>query len=909
MASVASAAAIGPCPKYRAFLLDICDRLAASPNQRATLSSLEELVSKHESAQSTLGGVQGLAVDFPKCVRVSGKDAILIARPVTVPDLVSDRALHLRRHALRLLFAYHGNRVNTVVPKDVVAVIVARHAEVFGGLQGLAKIVEVYPQFIASRADGSLGLVTVPPSCLQPVPLSEPLPPPSSLVVQGNVAPDVTVPSKPKSLSSNGSQTWKPLHKHNRCDILVVTTGVTARHVQVFLTTGTATMLALDIEGNLTRGASASIDVIQIMSTEPTGRKPSVFVWDFARAASHDHTAMVTALRAILEDARHTFVVHDGRPDADVLAYLFGITLPRTRTLDTQVLFKEWVELSITVRSALGDKKAVKHCAPLTIDSTRRAELNVVLAACGLPINKHKKTMAAAFKQLDGGAHVMYWNLHADATLLLEYAAFDVDQLAQAADVLLKRIKALTVVRSSLKSGQHVHDGRVEPDRVDSGFAERGRAASGEDENLDGYATADEDGARGADAEWRTSPLPKSKPVKARFVANGQQLEWRDVLTAHGQLPADYLLDADSDTVDLEDQDPTEMDLLLDRLPDHLRAELEAMPDILASIDELVLDLGQVPQLFIFGADARTIDLDQCGRVTRKDLAKVCDSLQFTSDNRAGLEGCLHRISRLLNWNEQVVGVTIRVGRASAWEQGVAQMLLDLLYSGERSILILGRPGSGKTYTLRDLCARLGKQGNRVMIVDTSNEIGGDGDIPHASLGKCRRMQVRHRDQQHAHLIEAVQNHTPNVIVMDEIGTRREVNAARTVEPRVRAMLATAHGTFRDLIKNSDVRQLLGGIANAMVGDAIASAGNGFRKTRAERVGVPVFDTVVELLERGVVRVYHDVAQTVDDMLEPGCDVWAERRWLPGAALKEGGEELPECRMEKGAFWAMLEQV
>ncbi|KNE72846.1 hypothetical protein AMAG_16951 [Allomyces macrogynus ATCC 38327] len=668
-------------------------------------------------------------------------------------------------------------------------------------------------------------------------------------------------------------------------------------------------MLALDTEGNLTRGASASIDVIQLATMDAGSNKPAAYVWDFARATPRDHAGMVTALRAILEDARHLFVLHDGRADADVLTHLFGITLSRTRTLDTQVLFKEWVELSLAVRSSLGDEMAVEDCAPPTVDPTRRAGLNVVLAACGLPINEHKKTMAAAFKQLDGGAHVMYWNLHADATLLLEYAAFDVDQLGQAADVLLKRIKALTVVRSLLKSGQHVHDGRVAPDRADSAFAERGRAAGGEDEESNGYVTADEDGAVDIVPAWRASPLPKSKPVKARFVANGRYLEWRDVLTAHGQLPADDPLDADSDATDSDDEGPTEMDLLLDRLPDHIRAELEAMPEILASIDELVLDLGQVPQLFVFGPNARTIDLDQCGRVTREDLAKVCDSLTFTSDNRAGIERCLHRISRLLNRNGQVVGVTIRVGRASAWEKGVAKLLLDLVYSGDRSISILGRPGSGKTYTLRDLCARLGKQGTRVLIVDTSNEIGGDGDIPHPSLGKCRRMQVRNRDQQHAHLIEAVQNHTPDVIVMDEIGTKPEVNAARTVAPRVRAMLATAHGTFRDLIKNPDVRQLLGGIENATVGDAIASAANGFRKTRAERAGAPVFDTVVELLERGVVRVYHDVAQTVDDMLEPGGDVWAERRWLPGAPRKEGGEELPECRMEKGTFWAMLEQV
>ncbi|KAJ3359165.1 hypothetical protein GGF32_009613 [Allomyces javanicus] len=1135
MASVAPADAMGPCPKYRAFLQDICDRLAKSPNQRATLSSLQKLVSKHPSAQIALGGVRGLAVDFPECVRVSGKDAVLVARPNTVPDLVSDQDLHLRRYALRLLFAYHGNRAKTLVPNVVVAAIVAQHAATFGGLEGLAKIVQAYPQFVALRADGGLSLVAVPPSCLKPLPLSdlgftalaaasaplaikhsvagaslpglraslpnygeclratcaflqkrpghqatlaqlqplsaqfaavtrelggfrflavefprhlmyqrdaftllsadvsklasdaltqrrrhalrlvfayhknqfginialsvvdeilahhrletagiesaaalvhaypeylrmdantkmgyivtapakatlyaprafgswanderpagsssdpavnesacspthsilapiaaEPTLAHSSPVTNGTVLPDLTAPLTPESPSSAAPPTWKPFHKHARCDIFVVKTGVTATRVQAHFAAGAATMLALDIEGNLTRGASASIDVIQLATMDADRGKPAVFVWDFARATPHDHMAMVKALRALLEDARHIFVVHDGRADADVLAHLFGITLSRTRTLDTQVLFKEWVDLSIAVRSALSDEMAVEHCAPPTLDPTRRAGLNVVLAACGLPINEHKKTMAAAFKQLDGGAHVMYWHLHADATLLLEYAAFDVDQLAQAADVLLKRIRALTTVRSLLKSGQHVHDGRVEPDRADSGFAERGRVAGGGDAESDGYVTADEDGARGAGAEWRASLLPKSKPVKARFVANGRQLEWRDVLTAHGQLPADDPLDADSDTVDSEDQDPTEMDLLLDRLPWHIRAELEAMPEILGLIDELVLDLGRVPQLFIFGANALTIDLDQCGLVTREDLAKVCDSLQFTSDNRAGLEGCLHRISRLLNRNEQVVGVTIRVGRASAWEQGVAQLLLDLLYSGERSILILGRPGSGKTYTLRDLCARLGKQGTRVLIVDTSNEIGGDGDIPHASLGKCRRMQVRHRNQQHAHLIEAVQNHTPDVIVMDEIGTRPEVTAARTVAPRVRAMLATAHGTFRDLIKNPDVRQLLGGIENATVGDAMASAANGFRKTRAERAGAPVFDTVVELLERGVVRVYHDVAQTVDDMLEPGRDVWAERRWLPGAPRGEGGEELPECRMEKGAFWAMLEQA
>ncbi|ORZ36096.1 hypothetical protein BCR44DRAFT_59117 [Catenaria anguillulae PL171] len=205
-------------------------------------------------------------------------------------------------------------------------------------------------------------------------------------------------------------------------------------------------------------------------------------------------------------------------------------------------------------------------------------------------------------------------------------------------------------------------------------------------------------------------------------------------------------------------------------------------------------------------------------------------------------------------------------------------MLLDLVKRGE-SVLFLGKPGSGKTHTLRDFVARLSDTGNNVMIVDTSNEVGGPGDVKHFSLHKARRLQVRDRSRQFEVLLEAVQNHTPDIVCIDEISDAKEVAAARSVATRVQAMVATAHGDLESILRNSVMRDLVGGLQTATVGDARAKELGG-RKNVTTRARDSLFTTVVELVSRTEVRVFRNVNQVVDDILHPRGFPWAERRWL-----------------------------
>ena len=151
-------------------------------------------------------------------------------------------------------------------------------------------------------------------------------------------------------------------------------------------------------------------------------------------------------------------------------------------------------------------------------------------------------------------------------------------------------------------------------------------------------------------------------------------------------------------------------------------------------------------------------------------------------DNRAGIDGTLHRISMIRNRRGTVIGLTCRVGRAV---KGAAELCKDLVSSEESSsVLLLGPPGVGKTTAIREMSRLLSADFNqRVVIVDTSNEIG-DGDVAHPGVGNSRRMQVADPKLQHAVLIEAVENHTPQVVIVDEIGTEEEAMAARTISER-----------------------------------------------------------------------------------------------------------------------------
>ena len=276
---------------------------------------------------------------------------------------------------------------------------------------------------------------------------------------------------------------------------------------------------------------------------------------------------------------------------------------------------------------------------------------------------------------------------------------------------------------------------------------------------------------------------------------------------------------------------------------------------------EVVLDLGRVPEARYPG---RAVALGETA-VSRSDLLQVLERLgPFGGDNRAGIERTLHRISAIRNRSGEVVGLTCRVGRAVF---GTVAMVRDLLDAGQ-SLLLMGRPGVGKTTALREIARVLADElGKRVVVIDTSNEIAGDGDIPHPAIGRARRMQVARPELQHQVMIEAVENHMPEVIVIDEIGTELEAQAARTIAERGVMLVATAHGNeLANLVKNPTLSDLVGGIESVTLGDEEARRRRS-QKTVLERAAEPTFPLAVEMHSRDRWLVHRDVARTVDLLL------------------------------------------
>jgi len=325
-----------------------------------------------------------------------------------------------------------------------------------------------------------------------------------------------------------------------------------------------------------------------------------------------------------------------------------------------------------------------------------------------------------------------------------------------------------------------------------------------------------------------------------------------------------------------------DMDALLDILSPRIRQPL-CQQQALSELLEVVLDLGRPPEARF---PQREIVLDP-KEVDETDIDYVVSRIgSFGDDNRAGIERTLHRISAIRNRKSRIVGLTCRVGRAVF---GTIKVIEDLVQSG-RSVMLLGRPGVGKTTMLREVARVLADDLNkRVIIVDTSNEIAGDGDIPHPAIGHARRMQVVTPTLQHAVMIEAVENHMPEVIVIDEIGTELEARAARTIAERGVQLVGTAHGnTLENLMVNPTLADLVGGIQSVTLGDEEARR-RGTQKSILERMSPPTFDIVVEIQDWDKVAIHPDVDQAVDAILR-GQLTATETRWL---------DETGQVRIEK----------
>lgn len=311
-------------------------------------------------------------------------------------------------------------------------------------------------------------------------------------------------------------------------------------------------------------------------------------------------------------------------------------------------------------------------------------------------------------------------------------------------------------------------------------------------------------------------------------------------------------------TEHVQKQAREDLEALLTILPLRVRHKIEEIGRQ-HELLEIVMDLGRIPT-------ARYVDgeiLLNSTEISQVEIDGVVASIgDFDDDNRTGIARTLHRISGIRNRRGQVVGLTCRVGRAV---YGTIDIIADIVAEGH-SILLLGRPGVGKTTMLREMARVLAEQ-KRVVIVDTSNEIGGDGDIPHPAVGRARRMQVSRPSHQHETMIEAVENHNPEVIVIDEIGREREAEAARTINERGVQLIGTAHGnSLENLLLNPTLSDLVGGIESVTLSDEEARR-RGTQKTVLERRAPPTFDVLIEIQSRQQLLVHRDVTTSVDAML------------------------------------------
>lgn len=319
-----------------------------------------------------------------------------------------------------------------------------------------------------------------------------------------------------------------------------------------------------------------------------------------------------------------------------------------------------------------------------------------------------------------------------------------------------------------------------------------------------------------------------------------------------------------------------DLDALVDILPVEVREKIRHK-----NVIEVVLDLGR-PLEIRYSAKADYFD-DII--ITEQHISDITSKIsEFGDDNRAGISNTLHRISAIRDRKGNIVGLTCRIGRAI---EGTVDIIEDLIKSG-KSILFMGRPGVGKTTKLRETSRVLANDlEKRVVIVDTSNEIAGDGIVPHRSVGRARRMQVPKVVLQHMVMIEAVENHMPEVIVIDEIGTVEEAEAARTIAERGVQLIATVHGnTLMNLISNPSLNNLVGGIVSVTLGDEEAKR-RGTQKTVLERAALPTFDIVVEIQDRKKLVVYDNVEQVVDLYLRTGELTSEIREYGPNGQVRK----------------------
>jgi stage III sporulation protein SpoIIIAA len=318
---------------------------------------------------------------------------------------------------------------------------------------------------------------------------------------------------------------------------------------------------------------------------------------------------------------------------------------------------------------------------------------------------------------------------------------------------------------------------------------------------------------------------------------------------------------------------------LIDNLPFFLQEHLNQHANK-EKLIEIVLDLGRRPEArFITGPEYLSQKI-----ISWQDIDYMTKRVsKFSNENRAGIERTLHRISCIRNRQFLINGLTCRVGRAVF---GTISVVRDLLES-KKSILILGKPGVGKTTIIREIARVLADEmEKRVIIIDTSNEIAGDSDIPHSGIGRARRMQVAKTELQHQVMIEAVENHMPQVIIIDEIGTELEVLAARTIAEKGVQLVGTTHGNcLENLIKNPPLADLIGGIQYVTLSDDEAKR-RGTQKSILERKAYPAFEIIIEINQQNSWTIHEDVKNSVDLFLRGNFTIGQVRQFSLAEKIK-----------------------
>jgi hypothetical protein len=303
------------------------------------------------------------------------------------------------------------------------------------------------------------------------------------------------------------------------------------------------------------------------------------------------------------------------------------------------------------------------------------------------------------------------------------------------------------------------------------------------------------------------------------------------------------------------------LEKMLSIFPDRIKSTLLKHPEKLKLI-EITIDLGKIPQARFFSH----YEYVSSTAINNSEISKIINSLtKFNNDNRTGINKTLHRISCIKNKDGIIVGLTCRIGRNIS---GGITIIRDLLET-KKSILLLGQPGSGKTTIIREIANILSSENDkRVIVIDNANEIGGGNDITHNGIGYSRRMQVETNKVPEKTMIEAVENHTPEVIIIDEIGTQREAETTQTIAERGVQLIATAHGYFLlNLLKNPTLSQLVGGLEYVTLGDEEAKKRNS-KKTIIERKGLSTFEIIIELKANNFCVIYENSELAIDRILK-----------------------------------------